>query len=264
MTPNILEAMKWTAHAADYVWFDLGLLTKQKMDNAQARANAGEFLCPLSSEVPPVDIPMPFEKFGLVLESPAMSADKQGDICFAATFDREGNDMQVVFRHPTKKYLVITQVGDKSASGEEDLWFNGELLDEIMKMPNNAGKSEKELIAYYSGIARTFYWILLTELTDKKSKVSAYSPVPNPANEKRIRKGKNPLFEWRIIDVTAQHTVPDSSSPTGRTHASPRRHMRRGHQRKLSNGKAIWIKQMMVGNIEFGYVHHSYTTGESK
>jgi hypothetical protein len=36
--------------------------------------------------------------------------------------------------------------------------------------------------------------------------------------------------------------------------------VRRGHQRKLPNGTTIWIKQMMVGKIEFGYIHHSYTT----
>jgi hypothetical protein len=263
MTPNILEAMKWTAHADEFVWFDLGYLTKQKMESAQARADSGEFLCPLYT-VAPADIPMPFEKFGVVLESPAISADQQGDMYFAATFDREGNDMQVVFRHPSKKHLVLTQEGDKSARGEEDMWFGGELLDAIMKMPKNAGKSEKDIIAYYSGIARCFYWILLAELTDKKKRTTAYTPLPNPANDKRVRKGKKPLFEWKVIDVTAQHVAADNAAPTGRTHASPRRHVRRGHQRKLANGKTIWIKQMMVGKIEFGYIHHSYTTGESK
>lgn len=264
MTPNILEAMKWTAHADEFVWFDLGYLTNDKLSTAQARADRGEFLPVLYTQVLPVDIPMPFEKFGVVLQSPALKADTQGDMYFAATFDRSGDDMQVVFWHPSKKHLILTQVGAKSAAGEEDMWYGGDLLAEIKKLPSSANKSEADIIGYYSGIARNFYWILLAELTDKKRKVSAYSPVPNPANEKRIRKGKKPLFEWKVIDVTAQHVAADNAAPTGRTHASPRRHVRRGHQRKLANGKTIWIKQMMVGKIEFGYIHHSYTTGESK
>jgi len=65
-----------------------------------------------------------------------------------------------------------------------------------------------------------------------------YMSIPTPrdieVNEKKMRKGKKPLIEFRLISVTAQkRDLP--SIPQG-THASPRQHWRRGHWRTYKSG----------------------------
>lgn len=268
MTPNILEGMKWFAPdlkggppAYDFTWLDLGERGRDDYTNVGDALTAGTVPMVLFTPTLPKDIPMPFEMLGVTVVNVTSST---APIQMAVTFHRDENDMQVVFRHPSRKHLLLTQMGAKSEAGENDLWFDGELVEVLMNVDRFKGKTEADMVEEYSDIARRIYGMAMLELMNKTRRTSTYQAVPNPANDKRIRKGKKPLFEWRIIDVTAQHAAPDSITPTGRTHASPRRHIRRGHQRKLSNGKTIWIKQMMVGKIEFGYIHHSYTTGEIK
>jgi hypothetical protein len=116
-----------------------------------------------------------------------------------------------------------------------------------------------------NGDVLTFHWVaMLQDLylaciqpsVLHKETIRAYEARPAANNEKRIRKGKRPLFEWKVIEVTA--TVVQDTPPTGRTHASPRLHSRRGHFRTYASGKRVWVRQTMVGRIEFGYIHHSY------
>lgn len=264
MTPNILEAMKWFApdlkggpKVHEFTWIDLGERGMEDYTAVNTKLVSGELPLVLHSQTPPRELPMPFEMLGVVMASRIRGKES---FLVAITFHRDGNDMQIIFRHPAKKHLILTQVGDKSEAGESDLWYDGDLMPELLKAPTQKGKTEAEIVYEHSDIARRVFGMVMSVCMDKTKTASLYQPLPNPANEKRIRKGKKPMFDWKVIDVTAQHTTAESSAPTGRTHASPRRHVRRGHQRRLANGKTIWIKQMMVGRIEFGYIHHSYIT----
>jgi len=269
MTPNILEAMKWFApdlmgspQAYEFTWVDLGPRDIRDYTEAKRKIETGEVPEVMLSQTPPKELPMPFEMLGVVATH--MTATKI-ETPIAFTYHRSDNDLQVIMRHPTRKQLIMTHKGDLSGSGGKDLWYDGDILEASLRSPKFKGLAEADVVREYMDIARKTYAMLFVELTGKKTTLKTYTPLSNPANDKRIRKGKKPLFEWKVIDVTAKHVMPESSTPTGRTHASPRRHVRRGHQRKLPNGTTIWIKQMMVGKIEFGYIHHSYTTqGESK
>lgn len=268
MTPNILEGMKWFAPdlkggppSYDFTWLDLGERGHADYTKVGHALSEGTVPMVLFTPTLPKDLPMPFEMLGVTVVNVTSST---APIQMAVTFHRDKNDMQVVFRHPSRKQLLLTQMGAKSEAGENDLWFDGELVETLMSTPRFKGKAEADMVEEYSDIARRVYGMAMLDLMDKKRRTSTYKATPNPANDKRIRKGKKPIFEWKVIDVTAKHVLPENSAPTGKTHASPRRHVRRGHQRKLPNGTTIWIKQMMVGKIEFGYIHHSYTTGEIK
>lgn len=86
---------------------------------------------------------------------------------------------------------------------------------------------------------------------------TAHAPV-NAApdvNRRRVAKGKKPLYEWRTVQV--KPAAPKGASKGG-THASPRLHDRRGHTRRLSTGKTVWIKPHKVGKAELGVVFHDY------
>lgn len=262
MTPNILEVMKWFPESSEFMWFDLGFVDAARFHAVTNTFNEGGIPVLLNSNVLPDEIPMPFEEIGIVMtmgvnDKPMLSA---------VTLARFDNTMQVVHRHPDGTKLVLTQVGERSMQARqgaivEDLWYDGELFDRLLtRKPYKDKKNpEEEIVNTYSDIARRSYAMMYIELVNNKSKAPAYKAFPNPANDKRVAKGKKPLFEWRVIDVTANHILPEGGVSIARKHASPRRHVRRGHLRQYKSGKSLWIKQMMVGKIEFGYIHHSYT-----
>lgn len=95
---------------------------------------------------------------------------------------------------------------------------------------------------------------------------SIHSPAPIPGytpvdkqkfvNKKRIAKGKAPIYEWHTVVIEPPKPKVE---PKGGTHASPRLHDRRGHYRKLRNGKLAWVKACKVGNAAKGTVFKDYT-----
>lgn len=82
-------------------------------------------------------------------------------------------------------------------------------------------------------------------------------PTANPANAKRIKKGKTPLYEWRTVALERKVSeLP--AAPKGGTHASPRLHQRRGHWATSKLGKKFWRREAVVGNPENGMIFHDY------
>lgn len=76
-------------------------------------------------------------------------------------------------------------------------------------------------------------------------------------SRKRAAKGKAPLYEWRTVVVEPVKIA--KPEPKGGTHASPRLHDRRGHQRRLRSGKTVWVRSCKVGNAALGTVFHDYS-----
>lgn len=74
-------------------------------------------------------------------------------------------------------------------------------------------------------------------------------------NQRRIEKGKPPKYTWHTLVVGAETVMRED---LGGTHASPRYHDRRGHQRRLRNGKTIWVKACKVGDPSKGAVFKDY------
>jgi hypothetical protein len=86
-----------------------------------------------------------------------------------------------------------------------------------------------------------------------------YKCVANPKNLQRIKRGKKPLFEWQTIVI--ERKVSALSVGSGGTHASPKPHDRRGHQRRLKNGTTIYIRPTTINRHKIkteGFVHHDY------
>jgi hypothetical protein len=80
-------------------------------------------------------------------------------------------------------------------------------------------------------------------------------------NAKRIRKGKKPLVEFRMIVIDGK--TPSLPTAPHSTHASPRLHWRRGHWRTMKkSGKKVWVDPMLVGNEENGKIIKDYAVGK--
>lgn len=79
------------------------------------------------------------------------------------------------------------------------------------------------------------------------------------ANEKRIRKGKLPLYETRrlVINVPLSSTSDKTGSSSDRS--GPREHLRRGHIRRLQDERKIWVQSCVVGHRELGLINKSYS-----
>jgi hypothetical protein len=74
-------------------------------------------------------------------------------------------------------------------------------------------------------------------------------------NRRKIEQGKLPIYDWTTIWI---EPAKPRSEGKGGTHASPRLHDRRGHLRRLANGKNVWVKSCKVGDASKGAIFHDY------
>lgn len=108
---------------------------------------------------------------------------------------------------------------------------------------------------YRTSVATNFVAAICNFLVSLQTQqVQSYSPVRRSNHEKRIRQGKFPLYDWKTITIEPPKPKLES---LGGTHASPRKHERRGHFRRTKKGQ-VWVKNCTVGNASKGTVFHDY------
>jgi hypothetical protein len=79
------------------------------------------------------------------------------------------------------------------------------------------------------------------------------------ANIKREKKGKLPIYETKVLTIESP-----MSSRTGldgfgcSDRKSPRQHLRRGHIRRISDNRKIWVNSCVVGTADGGRIDKSY------
>jgi hypothetical protein len=80
--------------------------------------------------------------------------------------------------------------------------------------------------------------------------------APAALNKKRKSANKVPLPDFHVVDLSRRHRIanPSHGAPTGR---KVRLHFRRGHWRHYEDHRT-WIKWMLVGNPELGYIQKHY------
>ena len=77
-------------------------------------------------------------------------------------------------------------------------------------------------------------------------------------NARRVRAGKLPIFETRVLTVLCPRTLHPATGQQG-DRASPRQHLRRGHVRHLADGRRIWINAAIVGDPKNGAIRKFYS-----
>ncbi|WP_322075484.1 hypothetical protein [Burkholderia cenocepacia] len=74
-------------------------------------------------------------------------------------------------------------------------------------------------------------------------------------NKKRIAKGKEPFFSYRVLQVDDPR---GAGAGAGGQHASPRAHLRRGHIRRLAD-RTVWVRAALVNTgVAAGAVDKAY------
>ena len=79
---------------------------------------------------------------------------------------------------------------------------------------------------------------------------------PKQINESRLRKGKVPFFSWKTLHISGVSEQGEAKTEGG--HNSPRLHFRRGHIRRLNNGRRTWVRSCLVGDKQAGFSGHDY------
>lgn len=81
--------------------------------------------------------------------------------------------------------------------------------------------------------------------------------APHKLNEKRLAANKPPLLDYHVVDLAKRHRASANpySEPSGR---KVRLHFRRGHWRHYE-GHKTWIKWMLVGNPDLGFIQKEYS-----
>lgn len=95
-------------------------------------------------------------------------------------------------------------------------------------------------------------------------------PAPAKLNKSRKEKNKPPFYQYKTLYVKSQKksavTIGENAEfeDADENRKSPCLHWRRGHIRKLANGKTIWIAAMLVGDIKEGVLEKDYVVGDRK
>lgn len=84
-------------------------------------------------------------------------------------------------------------------------------------------------------------------------------PASEPLNRKRVASGNEPFSGYHVLELFDSGT--DKTGATGGAggaHASPRQHLRRGHIRRLSENRSIWVNSCVIGDPNRGVIMKDY------
>lgn len=76
------------------------------------------------------------------------------------------------------------------------------------------------------------------------------------AAARRKAKGKRPLYDYKILVVDGQKWDGPSSGSPG---SGVRSHLRRGHVRRIADGRAVWVRATFVHGSVAGFVGKDYS-----
>lgn len=236
MTPLIRETIAWTTRAGmdptELQWFDIsGLMAAQMAANADTLMTCRP----------------PFRRCLVASRGPSKSHASYDVLAIVVGDDPHEGIVIDMWKGPTgvmpRKIptMLYTTAGDRIMYGptEED---------------NPVSEEEAHLVL--GVLARWYHSMMATKTT-------AYQPFVRPTftNQRKIAEGKQPTYDWRTVVIDGKAIKREHK---GGTHASPRLHDRRGHSRRLPDGRIVWVKPCKVGDASRGTVFHDYQVKESR
>lgn len=128
------------------------------------------------------------------------------------------------------------------------------------KMVYEFGEEQAELYAHHDIQDEATAVLELCEaLACSNIESEVIEPVDQRKNAKRIKQGKLQIYETRRLVIKAPLTRSAGSHAQGSgDRQGPREHLRRGHIRRLQDGRRIWVQSCVVGSRENGVIHKSY------
>ncbi|MGP5057651.1 hypothetical protein ACTXIV_02850 [Psychrobacter celer] len=199
------------------------------------------------------DIPETFSKYITIMKLPYERV--------ALEFPYDGSKMIVMAANHPDGTIRFTYSFKATKDGLEQ-WFDtrvGVKITPTFKVYTSNTQNdqltneENHLIYYITYVILGF----ITALECSNVVENDQMAVPK-LNKSRIKKGKEPLFDYKVLtlDTKSQAAKSKSGSNKERTHTK-REHLRRGHVRHYEH-KTIWINAHMVGDKTKGSISKDY------
>ncbi len=128
-----------------------------------------------------------------------------------------------------------------------ELAYRGRGLSLSEAVQNEVGDATDELNAYFD---------LCMALSCRNVGTQTVA-ASKPLNLKRIKSGRAPLFDYRVLTLGGPGSAEVGESNAG-LRGSPRAHLRRGHVRRLASGAHTWVNAAFVNGGRGGFLHKSY------
>lgn len=251
MSPMIREyASLVPFNPIEYVWIDFASGPPPTDERAKEITRQLGHL-PYSRHTPNEEFPLPFEKICVLLPVALPDGKVRQGTAMVATLERKGNVLVFQFwTNSDKDHGSVTMTSTGNIEEGSTIKVSGKYLAAIRKTREEATRQGTEVFIVL--LRRVLSMVLLNE----------NAPIArcggNAAmNARRVRRGKRPFFEWTTVKVEPRAP----SEHQGGTHASPKPHMRRGHVRRLKDGRVITIKNCIINRHKMpdeGFVFHDY------
>jgi hypothetical protein len=206
------------------------------------------------------DLPMPFDRIGLIItiKSPENNSHS---IPYPVLVDRNGPELTIkgfMIRLAEPAFTIIF----KENFNYEDSFtvrFHPKYLKAINVDPKDVSKLDEEY-ANTAELVMTRIFLLCYGIPAQGCKIIGAKLRDHHHNAKRRAKGKRQFFEWTTVEIDLEPRRKEVA-PQGGTHASPKPHDRRGHQRRLRSGKVVYVRSCTINKHkikEEGFIHHDY------
>lgn len=250
VNPRVAKAASFVAFdAADYTWVDLTGVTDKDFPDSEMTQHLSD-LASFQIE----EMPMMFEKVAMI----PPHGYGGGTEC-AVTIERQGGTMLVSLWSDGTVSAFDARVTNHPTINNE-LSVSAEVEPQVMKdLIKQLGSKETVSNRIARNAARYIAFLYATTVV-KPAVVESYACPRNPANEKRRRKGKVPLYEWKtiVIDPSEVKRVRDSVK-AHKEREKCREHEVRGHWAvRKKSGKRYWVRSHKRGDPSRGTVFHDY------
>ena len=175
--------------------------------------------------------------------------------------EQAGDGINVFFCTNAKGRVDV--LGFRTWHKAENIHGTGTMLTESLCTNGQFEVYGEKLIEtiFQLGLSTVTRAIYMMTLQEGEVCISTPTKEESITNSKRVKKGKKPLIEFRLITVDTKKKDTEVTMPHG-THASPRQHWRRGHWRTApKSGKQVWIDPMLVGDETNGKIIKDYAVG---
>lgn len=229
MTPLIRETIAWTTSTGmdptELQWFDISRLTADQME---VKADALMTCRP------------PFARCFLVLRGPSKSHASYDVMAVVIGDDPHQGIVIDMWKGPTNVMPRKIPTMLYTIEGDRIMYGSTEQTDPV----------NDEDARFVLGVLIKWYHSMMATKT-------AYQPFVRPTftNQRKIAAGKHPSYDWRTVVIDGKVIKCEHQ---GGTHASPRLHDRRGHSRRLPDGRIVWVKPCKVGDASKGVIFHDY------
>lgn len=214
------------------------------------------------------ELPLPFEKLGMIITAKNITntisqivpvlVERKGSYLYIHQYMRGVKDPSVLIEIHGELFAET----EKHRAVDTKIHFNDKFLEAVgqTKATESEIRTQERLIEliYFRLFA------LCYGIPSQGSSVQGYklncTPRQLQVNVKKRIKGKAQLFEWKTVEINV-NPEPKEYVAQGGTHASPKPHDRRGHQRRYKNGKVVFVKSSTVNKHKIetdGFIQHDY------